>query len=72
MFSDCGYPAYGRMFVPGMVHHLLFPKRLIEKQLVREVESGMRQAIVLRAGVDTCIKEKMQQIVADNDQWLEP
>jgi methyltransferase (TIGR00027 family) len=40
-------------FIPGMVHHFLFRKLLIEKQLVGAVASGVRQVIVLGAGLDT-------------------
>jgi methyltransferase (TIGR00027 family) len=41
------------IFIPGMVHHFLFRKRLIESQLVGALENGVRQVMVLGAGLDT-------------------
>lgn len=41
------------IFIPGMVHHFLFRKRLIENQLVSAISNGVQQVIVLGAGLDT-------------------
>ncbi len=42
-----------QLFVPGMVRHYLFRKRLLQQQTERAVANGTTQVIVLGGGFDT-------------------
>jgi methyltransferase (TIGR00027 family) len=41
------------VFIPGMTHHYLFRKKLIEDQLLQAIADGVQQVIILGAGFDT-------------------
>jgi methyltransferase (TIGR00027 family) len=44
---------FDAVFIPGMVHHFLFRKRLVEACMTNAIAQGAQQIIVLGAGLDT-------------------
>ncbi len=48
-------------FIPGMTYHYLFRKLLIDKQLNKSLSDGVKQVIILGAGLDTLAIRKAKE-----------
>lgn len=52
------------VFIPGMAHHYLFRKRLIEDRLVNAIAEGTQQVVILGGGFDTLAVRMAKQYPA--------